>query len=287
MREPFQALLAGLLILVIGYFGYTVLFRAPEQAQLLVREASGSVVRTDAVGQQEAAVAGMALHPRDELSVGDGSRAALSIGEDTHLTLEARSAIRVIGVEASGVRVELEGGRVSARVRAGSPTLSISSRGRAVSAGDADFSIAAEADGVLAVATTRGEVALSGLDVEALSAGQQVTALPGEPAVLGPIPDSLLLDVQWPELVATRDEELFIEGVTAPYAEVSLTIRDEQSLIRAGADGRFRAPLRLIEGDNPVQVTARDSMGNREESRRAFERTTTPPQLNVEASWGN
>lgn len=288
MREQFQALLAGLLLLIMGFFGYNVLFLTDGELQLVVTEVTGSVVRTDAVGEQEAAIVGMALHPRDELVVGKNSRAALAMGDGTDLSLEAESAMRVVGVEASGIRVELEDGRISARVRPGSPTLSVSNRGREVLASDAAFSVAAGVDGALTVNTQQGGVALTGFeDVVSLQAGEQLAAVPGEPAVVGPIPESLLLDVQWPELVATREDELIVEGRTAPYAEVSLIVREGQpQRIRAGADGRFRAPLQLAEGSNDVQIVARDGMGNHTQSSRAFERSTEPPLLNVEASWG-
>jgi len=287
MREQLQALLAGMLVIVIGFFGYNTLFHGQEDAQLVVIEAAGSVVRTDGGGKQEVAIVGMALHPRDELAVGPGSSAALQIGEETRLSLEAESAIRVIGIENSSVRVELEEGRVSARVRPNSPALSVTSRGRAVFADDADFTMATDLDGVLNVNAEAGTLSLSGFDQAAtLAPGQRLSALPGAPAVIAPIPEGLLLDVEWPQLVATREEELFLEGRTAPFAAVSVVVHDRSMSLRAGADGRFRAPFQLSEGGNPVSVVVRDALGNHQQTSRAFERTSMPPPLNIQVDWG-
>lgn len=287
MREQVQALLAGLLLLVVGFFGYNVLFLSDGDLHLVVTEVTGSVVRTDSVGEQEDATVGMTLQPRDELVVGKDSRTALAMGDGTDLTLEAESAMRVIGIEATGIRVELEDGRISARVRPGSPTLSVSSRGREVQASDATFAVAAEQDGTLTVNSQRGEVALTGFElVTELRAGEQLSAVPGEPAVVGPIPESLLLDIQWPELIAAREEELILQGRTAPYAEVSLTLSEgPPQHLRAGADGRFQTPILLSDNSTDVEIVAQDGMGNRTQSSRALERSA-PPRLNAEAKWG-
>ena len=194
--------------------------------------------------------------------------------------------LRVVGIEETGIRVELEEGRVSAKVRPGSPTLSISNRGRAVTTDDAEFSVNADADGALSLAVDRGGLELSGFgEQETLSEGSMLSAMPGVSPVLRPIPDEILLEVHWPELTATREEELYVEGRTAPYAELHVTVRDELQLIRAQADGTFRVPIYLLEGDNAVHVVARDGIGNHSESSRDFERSTTPPPLNIEVQW--
>ena len=71
MREQLQALLAGLLIIVVGYYGYHVIFLSEEEVQLVVNNVQGTVVRTDAAGAQEAALSGMSLQPDDALTVGE------------------------------------------------------------------------------------------------------------------------------------------------------------------------------------------------------------------------
>jgi hypothetical protein len=286
MREQLQAILAGLLIIVVSYFGYRVLFRAEEDAQLIVSHVQGRVTLTDAAGAQEDALSGLALSPDDELAVGEDSTASLSIGGDSSLILDAQSSIRVVGIEASGIRVELDEGRVSAKVRPGSPSLSISSRGRAVTADDASFSVNADIDGALSISAEQGSLALSGFGEQAtLDEGRLLSAVPGEAPVLGPIPDEILLEVHWPELAATREEELYVEGRTSPYAEILVTIREEKSRVRARADGSFRTPIYLVEGDNAVHVVVEDGVGNRSETSRDFERRTTPPVLNIEVQW--
>ena len=270
MREQLQILLAVMVVLIVGGVAYKQLFLTEEEVTLIVRETGGQVTRL-ADGEMTAALPGMVLSESDTLSVAADSKAELSVGGETTLTLESSSAIRVVGVDRSGVRVELEEGRVSAEVRPDSPALSVSSRGRAVSATDASFNIAAQGDGALSVETTRGEVSLEGFEGhEVLRANERLTDMPNEEPVVGKIPEEMLLSItRWPPEMVRPEDELFIEGRTAPYAEVTLVIGEAELFsTRASADGRFRAPLarnNLREGENLMTVRATDVMGQQQQ----------------------
>ena len=102
-----------------------------------------------------------------------------------------------------------------------------------------------------------------------------------------PIPDSLLLEVAWPEEAVTRDTEVSLSGRTSPYASVTLHGAAGSATIRAGSDGRFASSLPLQEGENTVEVTVEDVMGNRERTTWEVERDTEAPSVNTEVLWGN
>ncbi|MEL6349136.1 MAG: FecR domain-containing protein [Myxococcota bacterium] len=291
VREQFQILLAALLILIVGFVGYRILFGADDGIALVVMSTDGQVVRTDAVGQQTVAGAGMTLHPRDTLKVGAASHADLTVGDHTRLSLEAESTIRVVGVDPTGVRVELEEGRVRAVVSPASPGLSVTNRGRAVRADDADFSVAADADGGLVVTSIRGELSLQGFDGDdVLTAGQQLRGAPGRASVTQDIPIDLLLKLQWPEqavvrrendVILTADDEYRVQGRTAPYARIRLRCDDRERVGRADAEGRFLLSIPLIEGLNIIDVTADDANGRPQTKQVKVELDTLPPAAQV------
>jgi hypothetical protein len=288
MREQIQTLLAAMLVLIVGFVGHTLLFSDSDEIGLSVISTTGAVIRTDKDGLQEAAAPGMRLLPKDELTVGAQGAAELAVDEQTRMTLSSASSIRVVGVDAGGVRIELEQGRVTARVRPESPTLSITSRGRGVSATDADFDVAAGADGALGVESRRGELALQGFDdVVSIAEGVRVSAAPGLPAQAAPIPASLLLEVAWPAETVTRDSVVDLQGQTSPYATVTLLGADQPMTTRAGADGRFSTALPLQEGGNSVEVVVEDVMGNRERATWEIQRDTEAPSVNTEVLWGD
>lgn len=131
--------------------------------------------------------------------------------------LEAESTVRVVDVDATGLRVELEHGRVTARVRAGSTPLGLSSRGRAIYADDADFTVAVDDEGGLALQPDRGSVRVEGFGSgdSVVGAGTRLASLPGRDAVLAAVPLELLLEVSWPGRETTRQSEIVIDGRTS------------------------------------------------------------------------
>jgi len=293
MREQLQTLLAATLVLIAGFVGYTWLFDDAQDVGLSVISATGEVRRFDGEGRAEDAEVGMRLRPDDELTVGANSAAELAVDAQTRVSLDAQSSIRVVGVDASGVRIELEEGRVSARVRpertpADAATVSITSRGREVSAADADFTVVAGDDGSLGVESSRGSVALQGFDdVVSLAEGSRLAAAPGQQAQTTPIPAALLLEVSWPEQELTRASQVPLQGITTPFAMVTLRGAGAHSTrVRAGEDGRFTVSLPLEEGENPIEVAVQDVMGNRTQETHALTRDTEAPAVNTEVDWG-
>ncbi|MCK6506378.1 hypothetical protein L6R53_23890 [Myxococcota bacterium] len=294
MRQALQLVLAALLVLVLGYVGYRLVFSEDHTAGVEVVQAQGEVLRAGADGARAPLSQGDVVRARESVVVGEGAKAVLGVGEGTRLELEARSTLRVVDVDATGLRVELEQGRVSARVRAGSTPLGLTSRGRAIYADDADFTVAVDGEGALAVQPDRGQVRVEGLAGEggaaaqaAVGEGTRLLALPGRSPVIEAVPSELLLEVGWPTSPSTRQSEVTLEGRTGPFAEVQIGGAEGWTRVRAGPDGRFHASVPLQEGENRVQVHATDTLGNRREDEVSLTRDSTAPTISgSEVQWG-
>ncbi len=289
MRQGLQLLIVLVVVLVGGVVGYSLIFAEDEQPALRLVEASGTVMRIGPGVQGQALAVGDELSARDGVQVGEGASAVLGLGDETRLELHSSSSMRVVDVDAGGVRVELESGRVSARVRPGGGQVGVSSRGRAVYGSDADFTVAVEEDGLFVTQAERGTLRTEGMEglPESVAAGMLLSAMPDRQAVLGAVPDLLKLEVSWPDPLRVRLPELVIEGQTGPYVQVSVGDGERWTRIRSGAEGSFRAPLALQLGPNRVQVEVRDALGNRREDERVVERERTAPSiLGSEVQWG-
>lgn len=274
MRDVLQILAVAALVLVFGLAGWWYLGTLEQADPLLVQQLVGPV---DAVrgGVRAPAQVGETLGEADRILTGEGARAVLGLGEGTRLELGEDASVRVLGRGEQGLRLELEGGRVQATVRADSERVAITAAGRTVSAQDADFAVGLSGDGVLAVEASRGQAALEGFGLAGpLEAGQQVVVTADGAERLGPVPSSLLLAVQWPEQALTREGAVRVQGRTSPGARVQ--VLGGASAV-AGPDGVFELEILLAEGENQVEVEARDPMGRVSRTRWTMRRDSTGP----------
>ena len=194
--------------------------------------------------------------------------------------------MRVTSVDAEGVRLELEDGALEATVRPGTPPLRVANSGREVVAINADLAVGV-ADGVLQVEAREGEVALSGADQTRLEEGS-VATLVDRKAVIAPIPEELLLTVDWPAKQRTRAESDVLQGRTAPGARVFVRGPWGELTTTADAEGRFSIEVPLDEGGNSVTVAAVDPLGNdREVQGTLATRDTLGPGSKAGVVYGN
>lgn len=283
VSQELRAVLVLLAILAVGALGWRVLFTEGVGDRLVVHEVAGSVRRVDGLGKGESAEAGMSLSESDRLVAGEGGRAVLAIGLETRITVEERSAIRVLGVNEGGVRLELEEGRVRANVRRGSGRVGIVSDDREASTADGAFAAGVSEDGTFAVASERGVVELTGIEgVRSVAEGQRIVAPKGASPLSGPVSDALLLDVAWPTARRTREEEVEVTGTTEPGARVRLGGNGRWVTVVAGRDGRFVARVSLAEGENAVEVQATSLLGTLATVDAAITRDTTAPAIGIE-----
>ncbi len=247
---------------------------------LTVVEVRGQVeVRGGGGGTGRPATTGMVVGAEEAVRTGADATAVLAAGPDTEIQVEPGSSMVVRRVDAQVVSVELEGGRVRADVRGARRPVRVASEGRAVRTQDGTVAVAVE-DGVFAVEVARGSATAEGLPgVDRIEVGSSVVGLPSGEAALGDIPDEVVLDVAWPEARRTREARVPVRGRTAPGARVVVTGGADPVTVRAGADGRFEAMVRLREGAHPVVLEATDPFGRAITDEAELERDTTPPVL--------
>ncbi len=282
MSKELQAIAVLLLILGVAWLGYGQLFGEGAGERLVVSSVAGAVSRVDGFGAESPAEAGQALRPRDRIVAGEGGRAVLSLGAESRVTLEPRSAVRVLHADASGVKLELEGGRVQATIRPGSGPVGISANGATVATQDADFTVVRGEDGTLGVETTRGEVGLEGLGATTrLGVGERLVVAPGGTPLVAPASEELLLRVAWPSATRTPDAVTEVRGRTEPNARVRVGREGAWTEVKADANGDFVATTRLDEGANDVRVEATSLLGGSVAVAHTVERDSTPPSFDL------
>ncbi len=288
MRQQLQLLLLTVLVMALGWFGYRLLFGEKKGSELVVVAAEKATVTRSSGIQADALSAGMVVEIQDTIRTGAEGSAQLRFGAGAGLVLSADGSMRILSADGSGLRVELEEGAVSARVRPGMAPLGITNRGRAVRATDADFTVMVDSAGGLSAVSERGALGLSGFgNVEDLKPGDVLRAVPEKEAVTAPAPEKLLLDVNWPEMVTTRSAEVVVEGKTDPYAMVIVGEGEQRIQMRADINGRFQASVPLKEGENGLELTVRDVMGREVVEKRKVNRDSTAPIVQgAEVVWG-
>ena len=281
MKDLLQLVGALVLVLGLGLLGWRGIFGGGQRAPLVVESIEGDVqLRVE--GGEQPAVVGQALDKDARLRSGAAGSAVLSAGGETRLELKPDSSLRVVGADERGVLVELEGGRVQARVRPGSPALGVLTEGRRVDAEDARFEIGVDGAGNVAVEAEEGSVALTGFgDSESLDEGERALAGP-HGVVAGPIPEELLLHVDWPSWSTTNQEAFSLSGTTDPGARVAARSGDGLVEARAGPDGRFELLVPLEQGDNPVTVEAEGVLGRIRRDQAQLERDDQGPTAEIE-----
>jgi hypothetical protein len=259
-----RRVLIGLLTAVVVVAMLTALWRYTRsespQGQLTLSELVGEV-HVDRPGGEALVAEGAELQASDRVGTGAEGQAVLSIGRDTHIRVGPNSSLQVLAVDDAGVSLELEGGALQATVRPESGGVRLSNRGREVLATNSEFSMGVT-DELLQVSVSKGALSLSGTNQTRIEEGQQAIVVDRH-AEVGPIPEELLLAVDWPQEARTRAEVTRVTGTTQPGAKVTLSGTFGTRTVTADAQGVFRAELPLSEGDNPIEVRAVDIFGRK------------------------
>ncbi|MCB9759172.1 MAG: FecR domain-containing protein [Alphaproteobacteria bacterium] len=282
MRDLLRMLLVAAAVLLLGAVAWRLIFGADDLAPLTVERVDGDVVLIGTSGVQPA-TPGMVLERSERITTEAGGRAVLGIGEETRLVLHAASTLRVLGQDEEGVRVELEGGRVQATVRPGSGAVGVLTDGREVRATDASFSVGLTEEGTTIVEDNVGEIELRGFgELTSLNPGQRVIAMPDAAPQLDIVPDSLLLQVEWPEQVKTRASTVTIRGRTDPGARVRVRGGEGEVTALADPDGGFELQIALAEGVNDLDLAAVDALGQEQQVSWTITRDSTAPPATFE-----
>ena len=250
--------------------------------ELALGEMVGLVEVRNPDGTWRPAVEGEALPASSQVRTGDDGRAVLGGGDRYDVQLEAGTEVSVEELTSSISRLLLERGMATADVHGERHLFEVTARGSDAVArtGTGRFTLSNDGQGTVAVAAARGEVELQGGGkLVVVRAGQQSLILRGQgPTDPAPIPESLLLKVQWPKAREVTRRRLVIAGKAEPGSAVEVGGR----ALQVGADGTFRNEVDLREGLNRVKVRARGVGGVIEESTHEVRVDTTPPKVGLD-----
>lgn len=260
-----------------------------EQVRAEILATRGAVQVRTGTGPWNPAQTGQRLGTEDAVRSGRNAEATLKMGSGVEVQLSPRSefSIRELSDEVS--RIRLEEGHVTASVDAkGQRVLKVAARGtdaEATSAGGS-FGVVADGKGQLAIATTTGSVKLAaaGQTVE-VAAGQtstvsEPTAPPSAPR---PIPASLFLKVAALGAAKTNQTQVFVTGQTEPGA----VVKAGDYVAQVDAEGKFRVPVALKDGENKIAVEVVDATGrSRSQALPPIVVDRQKPQIEAETTWG-
>jgi len=287
MKEHLSVLLAALAVLAVGYGGYFVLFADPTTGRLMVTAVAGEVSRVAPDGRVEPAGTGDFLTEATEIRVGESGHVLLEAGEGSELRLEDHTSVRVLAADRRGVRVELDEGRVQARVRAGSRVLGVRAGVREVTADEGGFRMARDSEGTVRVAVDEGSVRMEGPDGPlSLASGQRFDARIGQPPVIrDSVVEELLLEIRWPSL-PPGEAPAPVDGRTLPHANVRVRGPQGTTELQADAEGRFHAELTVPVGSHSVSVEVDDGLGSGRSETGQLERPIEVPVATTEVRFG-
>jgi len=276
------------LVMTLAVLSYRVLFGEAPAHELMVVSARSASVMTAGRGEARALGTGDVVGLTDVVRTSSEGTAALQYGNGAQLMLGDSTVMRVLDADSKGVRIEMDEGTVTARVRSGAPPLDVVSHGRSVRATDADFTVMVSQSGGLSAMAQRGQLEVQGVEgVNRLSQGRALHTNTAGAGLTLPVSDSLLLDVEWPEAEITRLAEVEVTGTTDPFATVTLGEGEGAVRVRADEDGRFSALVGLAEGVNTVAITVRDVAGREAKRIETVRRDSTAPVIqSAEVVWG-
>ena len=239
MVQRFRLIVLIFLVMLFAILGYRARFGDAPAHDLLVVSASSATVAGNAYQESVDLEPGQVIGVDHVVRTTQGGSAALQYGDGAQVMLGEVTVLRVLAADSKGVRIELDEGEVTARVRKGAPPLDVVSKSRSVIATDADFTVMVAKGGGMSVSAGRGEVQTRGFGQNGrLRPGMALHMDDDGTAAVAPISESLLLDVEWPEDEKTRLAEVEVTGRTDPYATVTVgtgaaavRVRSDLSLI--------------------------------------------------------
>ncbi len=273
--------LLAVVVVLLGYFGGD-----SSQVDLILLEVNGDITVTGVERSTRPARLGETLASQDTLQTGVGGRVVVGIGGDGRLDIGPQTEVQITSVDGDDVEVELFGGRMSARVMPDSRAVRIARDARAIIVTDAELDVAVDADGDLFVQVERGAASVEGiLGAFEVSAGQRLATRDGRVAEIGPVPTSLLLEVQWPAGTRVRRAAFRVQGTTRSAIPIDLSGGATSMTVEADQDGNFSAELELVEGENTLIITAQDPLGETTTSERIIRLDSTGPAFSGDVEY--
>jgi len=277
-----------LLVIVLAVLGYRGLFGERPAHDLMVVSANRASIQGLTYGDSTGLEPGQIVGVNDVVKTAANGSAALQYGDGAQVMLSEATVMRVLNADATGVQIDLGEGEVTARVRQGAPPLDIVTKSRTIRGSDADFTVMVTRDGGFSTMAQRGQISVLGSEGgQSIRSGVAVHSQKGGALLIEPVTENLLLDVEWPEETRTRLSEVEVSGQTDPYATVTVGTGPEAVRVRSDRDGRFRATVKLREGENEVTLKVRDVAGREAIRVQKVRRDSTAPVMQAaEVVWG-
>jgi hypothetical protein len=210
----------------------------------------------------------------------------LALGDNIQVEVSENSQFRLGELTQNLSRAKLEGGHLEARVHGGAASklaIEVVGTDTVAEASEGDFAILRGEDAQVTVASRRGQVTVAAKGESVfVKEGEQSVVVPSKPPTIPEkIPGSLFLKLTKMPGKTQRAREFVVEGVTAPGAVVSVG-----GVQVSAPDGRFRATVPLEEGDNEIQLDARDALGRTagHESAKVFV-DSRAPEIKARVVW--
>lgn len=213
-------------------------------------------------------------------------RVDLGIGTGIDVSVGPASQFRLRELSSRLSKVRLEGGRVTASVDGkGGPELLVQVPGAEAEArtNDGAFAMLRSESGQVTVASSRGRVRVSAGGQEVVvDKGQQSEVAPGHsPLAPGAIPGQVFIKLSQGQQRKLNQRSTLVEGETARGAVVSVN-----GIETPTEAGHFSVRVPLREGENDLEIVARDALGRESRRRvRGIDVDSKPPVLRGRVRW--
>lgn len=251
-----------------------------------VNQVSGNVeVFLPDEGRWRGVSVGQTLGPDAVLRTKQG-RAVLGIGPGVAVSVSPASQFRLRELSTRLSRVRLEGGHVTASVdgAAGSElVLQVLGSDAEARTRDGEVAVLHAANGRVTVASSRGQTQVTSAgSAVVVSEGQQSEVTPGRPPPAPvAIPGKVFIKLSQGQARKLSQRSTLVEGETTPGALVSIN-----GVEAVTSGGRFSVTVPLREGDNDLEIVARDVLGRQSRKRVAgINVDSQPPDVRGKVRW--
>ncbi len=257
---------------------------APQAPELRLSRLDGEVMvhRKGADGGWMAATQGQRLEVDDEIRTAPGASVEIAAGEAYTFRLEPGTVLGVEEIEATVSRFLLQRGMVNANVSSGTQQVKVRGEGSdavATSKGG-EFIMTNNGQGTVAVGSLKGDLEFSAAGKAVIVRTGQSSLVQGQgpPSAPAPIPASLFLKVQWPQITETNRRQVVVTGRTLPGSHVVVG----SSVMTVERDGRFRGVVSLRVGRNNLSWKCRDVGGHVATSDKRIMLDSRAPNISTE-----
>lgn len=228
---------------------------------------------------------GQTLGPDAVLRTKQG-QVVFGIGTGVEVSVSPASQFRLRELSNRLSKVRLEGGHVTASVdgAAGSElVLQVLGSDAEARTRDGEVAVLHATNGRVTVASSRGQTQVSSAGrAVVVSEGQQSEVTPGSPPPAPvPIPGKVFIKLSQGQARKLSQRSTLVEGETAPGALVSIN-----GVEAVTNGGRFSVTVPLQEGDNDLDIVARDVLGRQSRKRvSGVNVDSQPPDVRGKVRW--